>query len=281
MLNRSLIKLSKRNTRRRTFVSRHNSNVINFQKNDGVGIIQLTKPKVNLIDGEFLEQLRTSLKLAETDSDVKHGIVISGLPGVFSAGLDVPYLLTLNEQQLGEWYQLFADTLYQIAKCSKPTVSAITGHCPAGGCVISIMTDYRVMANGEFTIGLNELPVGIVVPEGIIKMAGLAMGANNAALSILQGRLWNPENALRIGLVNEVVELNNVVPRSIEVLQKEFGPSHTAAFYPTKMNIRKDALESMKSQIGKSDDFVKFFFHPKMRNTLTKFVEELQKKKTK
>src|SRR5690606_41165619 len=96
------------------------------------------------------------------------GIGLSGGPKVFSAGLDVPYLVGPGEDRaaLTAAWQAFFAAARAIATCPVPVAAAITGHSPAGGCVLALCCDYRVMAAGDFRIGLNETQVGLVAPEG-------------------------------------------------------------------------------------------------------------------
>src|SRR6185369_17057957 len=95
------------------------------------------------------------------------GIVLSGREGMFSAGLDVPTLLQLERDHLRAFWNDFFGLCAALARSSIPVVAAVTGHAPAGGAVLAIMCDYRVMARGPFRIGLNEVQVGLSVPECI------------------------------------------------------------------------------------------------------------------
>ncbi|MBK7640026.1 MAG: enoyl-CoA hydratase/isomerase family protein [Bacteroidetes bacterium] len=87
----------------------------------------------------------------------------------------------------------FSKFLITISKFPKPLVAAITGHSPAGGCIIGICCDYRVMAKGNYKIGLNEIPVGIIVPKGIMALYSRCIGA--LSISIFNGGQidgWQP-----------------------------------------------------------------------------------------
>jgi enoyl-CoA hydratase/carnithine racemase len=97
------------------------------------------------------------------------GIVLSGGPKVFSAGLDVPFLLGLGDDRaalMAAW-EAFFGAARALAESPVPIAAALAGHAPAGGCVLALCCDYRVMAEGPYRIGLNETQVGLVAPEGI------------------------------------------------------------------------------------------------------------------
>src|SRR5690606_27858920 len=101
-------------------------------------------------------------------------VIVSGLPGIFSAGLDVPHLVSLGDDRnaLRAAWAAFFGAARGLAACRVPVVAAITGHAPAGGCVLSLCCDYRIMARADdgaapFTIGMNEARVGLAVPDGV------------------------------------------------------------------------------------------------------------------
>ena len=102
--------------------------------------------------------------LARAAGDGCGGLVLSGAPGRFSGGLDVPELLRLGRADIRATWELFFALLKDIACSALPIAAALTGHSPAGGTVLAIFADYRVLADGPFFVGLNEVQVGLPVP---------------------------------------------------------------------------------------------------------------------
>ena len=102
-----------------------------------------------------------------------------------------------------------------IAASPIPTVAALTGHSPAGGTVLAIFTDYRILAEGPYLVGLNEVQVGLPVPAAMVQALVYVVGARQAARLATGGLLLPPPEALRCGLVDEVVPAGEVVPRAI------------------------------------------------------------------
>src|SRR5690606_37267710 len=98
-----------------------------------------------------------------------------------------------------------------ITAFKKPVVAAINGHSPAGGCVLALACDARVMAEGKYIIGLNEIPVGIIVPNSIFKLYAFWLGTAQANRNLLDGKLFSPEEALSIGLIDELVKPESIV----------------------------------------------------------------------
>src|SRR6187431_2531866 len=151
--------------------------------------IRLARPPVNALNPELCEALAQALDDAVAMG--AQGIVLAGGPKVFSAGLDVPYLLSLGDDQealLGAWIVFFKAARALVA-CPVPVVAALAGHSPAGGCVLALCCDYRIMAEGPYRIGLNETQVGLVAPEGIQALLARMVGAHRAERLLVAGEM--------------------------------------------------------------------------------------------
>jgi enoyl-CoA hydratase/carnithine racemase len=180
-----------------------------------IRVIQLARPPVNALNGELVRGLAAAVEAAQ-DSPA---IVIAGQPGLFSAGLDVPGLLTLDRNALTAVFVDLWRAQRAIATSQAPVVFALTGHCPAGGTVLAINGDYRVMALGEFRLGLNEVQVGLF-PGGPIHGAFKRLVGGHAAQLLTRGALVDPATALRVGLVDELCDASRVVARALDVARE-------------------------------------------------------------
>src|SRR5262249_41345583 len=105
--------------------------------------------------------------------------------------------------------------LRDLAASPVPVVAALTGHSPAGGTVLALMSDHRVLAQGAFVIGLNEVRVGLPVPEVLVRALAFVVGERRAADLATRGLLLGPDEALRVGLVDELAPVADVVPRAL------------------------------------------------------------------
>jgi len=178
--------------------------------------LRLSRPPVNALNLEMLRELGAKLEHAARESAV---IVISGQPGLFSGGLDVPALLKLDHDAVTEVFVELWRVQRTIAYCPVPVVFALTGHCPAGGTVLAIHGDYRVLARGDFRIGLNEVQVGLF-PGDVIHGAFARLTGGHAAQLLTRGALIDPPTALRVGLVDELAEPAEVVARGLAVARE-------------------------------------------------------------
>src|SRR4051794_18321479 len=203
--------------------------------------LRLARPPANALDPELIAALRAGLAGARADG--AEAVVLSGAPGRFSGGLDVPALLALGRGGIRAAWQDFFGLLSDLATSPVPTVAALTGHSPAGGTVLAICTDYRVMAEGPFALGLNEGQVGLPVPDVLVRVLTHVVGARQAERLTVGGLLVDAREALRIGLVDELAAPEAVVPRAVAWAQ-ELLARPRAAMTTTRKRARRPLAEA-------------------------------------
>lgn len=181
--------------------------------------LRLARAPVNALDPHLCTGISSSI--AEAVAGGAQALVLSGGPKVFSAGLDVPHLLSLGDDRaaLKAAWETFFEAARAIAQCPVPVVAAIAGHAPAGGCVLALCCDYRVMASGPYRIGLNETQVGLVAPEGIQALLARVVGPYRAERMLVAGEMVDAERALQIGLVDELTDIDHVAQRAVAWLE--------------------------------------------------------------
>jgi Delta3-Delta2-enoyl-CoA isomerase len=205
--------------------------------------LRLARPPVNALNGDLLLELQREFEQAPGEG--VRGLVLSGAAGRFSAGLDVPTLLTLGRDGMGAYWRTFFGCLTAYAACQVPVVAAITGHSPAGGAVLALYADRRVMAAGDFRIGLNEVQVGLYPGPVIHRVFQRVVGTRHAAELLATGALVDPGRALEVGLVDEVVPLADVVPRALAWLEHVLTLP-PQAYARTRSLVRADLVAIMR-----------------------------------
>ncbi|AXT55501.1 enoyl-CoA hydratase/isomerase family protein [Aquimarina sp. AD1] len=251
---------------------------IKVERKDDYAIVQLNRGKVNAINHQMVQEIRRAFDDLETDSSVK-GVIITGTPHFFTAGLDVIELYGYDKPKMNEFFNDFGGMYIQLAKFSKPFICAITGYSPAGGCVIAITADHRIMAAGEkYTIGLNEVAVNIQISNNLIRGYSYWLGEGKANECILGGKLLSVDEALDTGLVNEVCDLEEVLPKA-EAKMKQYLQADEEIFKNTKYKLRRDWLESMEEDPKVDlEQAISLWWKPEIRAKMKAFVESLQKK---
>jgi enoyl-CoA hydratase/carnithine racemase len=254
--------------------------MLETHRHEAVVELRLARPPVNALDPELVRQLRTAIESAPALG--ARGIVLSGRPGMFSAGLDVPSLLQLKRPELVAFFRDFFGLCGAIAASPIPIVAAITGHSPAGGAVLAIFCDYRVMARSidaakPFRIGLNEVQVGLTVPTVIQLGLQRLVGAFRAERLLIAGAMLEPEQALAVGLIDEAVNADKVLERSVEWLRELFK-SPQLAMLGTRQIARRDLAKIFEYPENlELDDFADSWFGGETQATLKALVAKLKK----
>lgn len=250
--------------------------MLNLVKHDAVTEIQLARPPVNALNLELLRAVQGAL--ADAVRDGARGVVLSGTQGMFSAGVDVPALLTRDRAGVREYWREFFVTCAALAQLPVPVVAAITGHSPAGGAVLSLFCDYRVMAQGPYRIGLNEVQVGLIAPDCIQMALRRIVGAHRAERLLVSGALIDAEQALACGFVDELAAVDQVTTRARHWLDQTLAlPSH--AMLATRQIARADLINTYANVDALPiDTFVDAFFHPQTQATLQELVARLKSK---
>ena len=226
--------------------------------------LRLARPPVNALDPALCRALITTLDAAVADG--VDAVVLSGAPGIFSAGLDVPHLMALGQdrQALHAGWGAFFGAARSLAALRIPVVAALTGHAPAGGCVLSLCCDYRVMARSPnpakpFMIGMNETQVGLAVPEGAQQLMRRVIGPYRAERLLVSGSMVAADEALRIGLVDTVVEVDQVVPHALEWLSTLLALPR-APMLLTRSLARADLVRALEPQSLDLERFVEGWY---------------------
>lgn len=238
--------------------------------------LRLARPPANALSPELLEQLCSMISQAPADG--ARALVLSGAQGLFTGGLDVPLLLTLDHDGMVRTLEFFFGTMEAVAVSEIPVAAAITGHSPAGGAVLSLFCDYRVMAEGPFVIGLNEVRVGIPMPTMVADALSRVVGPRQAERLCQTGALLGPEEALAIGLVDRLVALDDVVSSAVEWCRELTElPSHALGI--TRRTVRRDLVEIIqRSKTADIDEFAREWFRPEVQGPLLELAEQLRKR---
>lgn len=252
-------------------------NTIKVTIKDHLALITLDRGRSNALNREMITELNDMLNSIASDQNIA-GAIITGKENFFSAGLDLIELYNYSEAEAESFWHLFLDFTANITSFRKPLVAAINGHSPAGGCVIALACDYRIMAEGKSIIGLNEVPVGIIVPNSIFHLYAFWIGSAQASRNLLEGKLFTPEEALQVGLVDELVNPESILTAAERRIRKYMGMERNT-WEQSKLNIRKDLIAATRANQDEALALMlKQWWAPTTRNILKTIIDNLQKK---
>jgi 3,2-trans-enoyl-CoA isomerase len=196
--------------------------------------LRMSRAPFNAFNPALVNELLQALLNAHKSE--ARAVILSGMPGVFSVGVDAAEVLTLSRSQTQQFFVQFHDLCVALGRSPIPVVAAITGHAPAGGTILALFCDYRVMAQGLFQIGLHQVKMGVIVPTPIRHMLSRLVGHRQAERMLVEGQLLNANEALRIGLVDETAAPELVLQQALEQCQR------LLALPATAMNAMRDSF---------------------------------------
>lgn len=211
--------------------------------------IDMRGSKLNTLGVETMTQLAELIERVRSDSKVSALIISSGKTDSFIAGADVKEIQAIQSRSLGDALQaakLGKEVFQAIASLPYRTVAAINGHCLGGGTELALACKYRI-ASKNAKIGLPETKLGFVPGWGGCVRLPKLIGMEKALDLILSGRVIDANSALKIGLVDEVVEGKDLLSRAMQIARE--GLSHSRQPRDFKACARRFLLE--KNPIGR------------------------------
>ncbi|KZC12150.1 PREDICTED: enoyl-CoA delta isomerase 1, mitochondrial-like [Dufourea novaeangliae] len=251
---------------------------VTHEESTGITTISMSRQPVNGLNKELLNALNTSLLDAQKNRST--GVILtSSLPSVFSAGLDIMEMYNRTESQMTEYWQTLQDTWLTLYSLEMPVAAAINGASPAGGCLLALSCEYRVFVEGNHTIGLNETQLGIPVPKWFKNLYIDVIGYRKAELACLRGSLFSPKEALKHGLVDELVAGKADAISRCQNYIKDFKYISPIGRSRTKLSLRELNLLWMKDNRNMDlNDFLSFIQSPKVQAGLKLYIESLKRK---
>lgn len=220
--------------------------LIHVEHQEEVVLLKLNRGVTNALNLQLVNQLAENLQKVRANSDV-HGLVLGSSNEKFlSIGFDIPELFELTRKDFRVFYHAFNRVCMALYTLPKPTIAAITGHAIAGGCILALCCDYRFIAAGRKLMGLNEVKLGVPVPYPGDCVLRHLVGTRNAREILEGGELHHPEESLQLGMVDQVVPVEQVLPKSIE-RAKLLGTLPQNAFGMIKRN----RVEGVEAQVQK------------------------------
>lgn len=252
-------------------------NTIKVNIKDKIAILTLDRGRSNAINSEMVSELYQMVRNIEKDDNIA-GLILTGKDGFFSAGLDLIELYDYDEERIRAFWIDFLNLVTAMVSFKKPMITAISGHSPAGGCVLALCSDYRVMAEGKYIIGLNEVPVGIIVPQTIFHLYAFWLGNAQAYRFMLEGKLMGTEEALAAGLIDELVKPESILYAAERRIQK-YIQLDSVTWQQSKVNMRAELLSKVSvDQTEMLEIMLKQWWSPSTRSILKTIIQNLQQK---
>jgi len=207
-----------------------------------VAVIRVDDGKANALGFEVLDGLLGALDDA---ADAK-AVCIIGRPGRFSAGFD---LKVMRSERMVELMTKGSDLALRLVGHPTPVVLGVTGHALAMGAVLMLTPDWRVGAEGDFKLGLNEVRIGLFVPGFAVDLADYRLSRRHLTEAVQLAEVYDPQGALAAGFLDEVVDPEAVEARAIEKATAWAADLDPGAFARTREITRGPLLEKLNTSL--------------------------------
>lgn len=212
--------------------------------NDGILTLRLAHGKASVLDAELLEALGREIQ----DLQGARAVLLTGTGSIFSAGVDLFRIVDGGQAYVDRFFPLLSDFVRAMFVVPVPVVAAVNGHAIAGGGVMAMAADYRVMAEGSGRIGVPEVLVGVPFPAAALEVVRFAVPSAHLQALIYTGRALLPQEAQAFGLVDETVAADALPARAREVAAQMAALS-PEVFRMTKQHLRAETLARMTAAV--------------------------------
>ena len=241
---------------------------------DLVMAIRLEGGKANAMTSDLLDTIERTID--DFERSPANAAVLTGYERFFSAGLALPKLVDLDRPAMHVFIERFARTMMRVYACEKPIVAAINGHAIAGGYVLALMCDWRIVVDDRAVrIGLNETQLGIGLPAIVLEPLRAQIPASSLVTIALEGRLCSPIEAHVLGLVEAIVptaELARIAALKAQTLAEI--PRGAAA--QVKRALRSPVIDSIsRTAVVETERWLDTWFAPDAQLRLRAAVDKL------
>ncbi|HVU74198.1 MAG TPA: enoyl-CoA hydratase/isomerase family protein [Mycobacteriales bacterium] len=241
--------------------------MINVEDVDGVAVVSLAHGKVNALDLELLQTITTTVNgLADAKA-----VVLTGAGRAFSAGVDLRRMVDDGPPYVGAFLPALSEALLAVFDLPVPVVGAVNGHAIAGGAILAMACDVRLMSGG--TIGLTELLVGVTFPAAPFGIAAHAAG-NRLQNLVLTGRTVGPDEAAAMGIIDAVVSAEELMGRAVAQAQA-LARIDAATYAATKATVHAPASALIHALEASDPETIALWQSDKVLGGMRAYLEAL------
>jgi enoyl-CoA hydratase len=244
-----------------------------YERHGDVALLRMEAGKANAMSPALIAGLHGLLDELER-SDAR-AAVITGYDKYFSAGLALTEIIEFERAAMKKFIDSFSRVMMRVFQLEMPVVAAINGHAIAGGCVLALMCDERLMAEREVRIGLNEVQIGIGLPPIVIEPLRLQLPPAALVPIALEGQLFTPHEALELQLVGHLVSPQDL-ERFALTRATHLAVAPPAALAQVKRSLRAPVSERLARELENSDAWLDTWFSDDAQKLLRAAVDKLR-----
>ena len=220
------------------------SELISYHLEDGIATLTLSNGKVNAISPDVIAAFNAALDQAVTDRAV---VIITGQPGILSGGYDLK-VMTSGPKEAVSLVTSGSTLARRLLSHPFPVIVACTGHAVAKGAFLLLSADYRIGVDGPFSIGLNEVQIGMTMHHAGIELARDRLRKSAFHRSVINGEMFNPQTAVDAGFLDVVVSAEELQSTALAAA-RQLKKINMTAHKNTKLKVRKALLDTLDNAI--------------------------------
>ena len=213
-------------------------------------VLALERPPVNALDFTHVRALGDALEAAAGDEACR-ALVVTGIPGVFSAGIDTKRIPSYDADERASMLRGVNRMLLALYSLTKPTAAAISGHALGAGLVLALACDLRLAAEGEFRLGITEALAGIPFPAGPLAVVQAELSPEAQRRLALTSATPAPSSPLLAGVVDRVVPAESLLDTAVAEARRLAAQPGFAA---VKRQLRADTVARMRRIVERDEE---------------------------
>ncbi|KIF55919.1 enoyl-CoA hydratase [Pseudomonas fluorescens] len=220
------------------------SELIAYHLEDGIATLTLNNGKVNAISPDVIAAFNAALDQAVADRAV---VIITGQPGILSGGYDLK-VMTAGPKEAVALVTAGSTLARRLLSHPFPVIVACPGHAVAKGAFLLLSADYRIGVDGPFSIGLNEVQIGMTMHHAGIELARDRLRRSAFHRSVINGEMFDPQSAVDAGFLDKVVTAEELQGAALAAA-RQLKKINMLAHKNTKLKVRKQLLETLDDAI--------------------------------
>ena len=220
------------------------TDVLTYRLEGSVAVIVMDDGKANVFNDASIGAIHAALDRAEQEAGA---VVMAGRPGRFSGGFDLS-VMGSDPDTMRALVRSGAELLLRIWECPRPFVVACTGHAVAAGAMFLLAADYRIGLEGEWSIGLNEVGIGMPLPVFTVELARARLDPRQFTAATMHARLYDGAGAVEAGYLDEAVPGDQLLDR-VMVVATEMAKFPPSGYLPSKQRVRHALADYVRASL--------------------------------
>lgn len=218
--------------------------MLTYRLDGAVAVLMMDDGKANVFNDNSIGQIHAALDRAEREAGA---VVLGGRPGRFSGGFDLSVMAS-DEDSMRALVRSGAELLLRIWEFPRPVIIACTGHAVAAGAMFLLAADYRIGVAGDWSIGLNEVGIGMPLPVFTVELARARLDPRVFTRATMHAEMYDGAGAVEAGYLDEAVGPDELLER-VMVVATQMAKLAPGGYLPSKQRVRHALVDYVRASL--------------------------------